>query len=148
PSNFVTSSPDILLKLNATPAGAHPVVAALRWSYIGFFIRAILQFVAQVVLARHAGPAAFGQYALMLLVAGGLYVLGEGGVSSTVVRTEAADRQERAVLQGQVLLSALLLGALVAAASVLLPATVLSGSVQRLAMQIMALGMVAQIAGA
>jgi O-antigen/teichoic acid export membrane protein len=122
-------------------------MAALRWSYIGFFIRAILQFAAQVVLARHAGPAAFGQYALMLLAAGGLYVLGEGGASSTIVRTEVADRRERAVLQGQVLLSALLLAGLAAAAAELLPATLLATTTQRRALQLMALGLGAQVAG-
>jgi O-antigen/teichoic acid export membrane protein len=137
-----------LLNPNATPAGAHPVVAALRWSYIGFFVRAILQFVAQVVLARHAGPAAFGQYALMLLAVGGLYVLGEGGVSSTIVRTEAGDRAERAVLQGQVLICAALLGGLAAVAAGLLPDALLATPVQRRAMQLMALGLGAQVAGA
>jgi O-antigen/teichoic acid export membrane protein len=137
-----------LLKINASPAGAHPVVTALRWSYIGFFIRAILQFVAQVVLARHAGPAAFGQYALMLLAAGGLYVLGEGGVSSTIVRTPADDRAERAVLQGQVLLSALLLAGLAAALAELLPVAVLATGAQRHAVQLMAVGLGAQVAGA
>ena len=74
-------------------------------------------------------------------------MLGEGGVSSTVVRTEPSDRRERGLLQGQVILSSLAIAVLASLAALLLPDAWLASATQRTALQIMALGTLAQVAG-
>lgn len=62
---------------------------AVKWNYIGVVLRASIQLVAQIVLARFLGPAEFGYYALCFMMVGAGYLIAEMGLSSALIQTQS-----------------------------------------------------------
>jgi lipopolysaccharide exporter len=79
---------------------------ALGWSWAGASVRAALQFIVQVLLARWLGPEAFGQAAAALLVVGLGALVAEAGLSAALVQREQLSDDDVAVALGRLLLYA------------------------------------------
>ena len=61
-------------------------LAALRWNYLGLFVRVGAQLVAQIALARLLGPEAFGLFAAAILLVGVGSILVEMGLGAALVQ--------------------------------------------------------------
>lgn len=86
---------------------------ALRWSWAGAVLRAGLQFVVQIALARLLGPESFGQAAAALLVLGLAALVAEAGLASALVQREDLGPADCAVASGWLLAIALAVAAAV-----------------------------------
>jgi O-antigen/teichoic acid export membrane protein len=76
----------------ATPsrgAIARLALNAAKWNYLGAIFRAVIQLLAQIVLARLLGPAEFGYYALCFMVVGVGYLFAELGLSAALVQNNS-----------------------------------------------------------
>lgn len=66
--------------------------SALGWNWLGSGLRAVLQFVVQIALARLLGPEAYGLAAAAIVVVGLAWLVAEGGLGAALVqRAELAD---------------------------------------------------------
>ena len=64
---------------------------AMGWNWVGSAVRAMLQFVVQIALARLLGPDAFGQAAAVLLVVGLGSLVAEVGLGAALVQQAQLD---------------------------------------------------------
>lgn len=90
---------------------------ALRWSWAGALLRAVLQFVIQIAMARLLGPESFGQAAAALLVLGLAALVAEAGLASALVQRDRLGPQDCAVACGWLIMIALAVAALMALAA-------------------------------
>lgn len=78
--------------------------AALGWSWAGALVRAVMQLLAQVALARWLGPEAFGQAAAVLLVIGLASLVAEWGLAAALIQRPQLGVDDPAIALGWVLL--------------------------------------------
>lgn len=92
--------------------------SALSWNWLGSALRAVLQFVVQIALARLLGPEAYGQAAAAIVVVGLAWLVAEGGLGAALVQRAQIAEHDIACAFGWVLaMSALVSLALAAAAA-------------------------------
>ena len=77
---------------------------ALSWNWAGGAARALVQFAAQVVLARLLGPEAFGQAAAVLLVVGVGWLVAEAGMGAALIQQAQLSDEDVGFALGRVLL--------------------------------------------
>jgi O-antigen/teichoic acid export membrane protein len=65
-----------------------------KWNYLGAIIRALIQLLAQIVLARLLGPAEFGYYALCFMVVGIGYLFAELGLSAALIQNNSLSNND------------------------------------------------------
>ncbi len=99
------------------PTLASRSARALGWSWAGALVRALLQLVVQIALARLLGPEAFGQAAAALLVLGLAALLAEGGLAAALVQRPQLGVHDLAIAAGWVLVMSLVVAAIVALAA-------------------------------
>lgn len=87
---------------------------ALGWSWAGALLRALLQLLLQIALARLLGPEAFGQAAAVLLVVGLGSLIAEAGLSSALIQRDGLDAADPGRAVAAVLLASLVVAAVVA----------------------------------
>lgn len=92
-------------------------LAALVWSYGGSALRAVLQLVFQLALARLLGPEAFGQAAIAMLVLSFGWILSEAGFGAALIQKEGMTDDDVRYALGWVLLSSSLLAVVIVALS-------------------------------
>ena len=91
--------------------------SALSWNWLGSGLRAVLQFVVQIALARLLGPEAYGQAAAAIVVVGLAWLVAEGGMGAALVqRAELADSDVACATGWVLAMSAVVSLALAAAA--------------------------------
>lgn len=88
---------------------------ALGWSWAGALVRALLQLVAQIALARLLGPEAWGQAAAALLVLGVASLVAEWGLSSALIQRQELRPADAGLAAGWLALASTLVAAGVAA---------------------------------
>lgn len=92
-------------KNSPDPALKHESFKALKWNYLGAFLRVGLQFVIGVVLARLLGPEAFGLIAVATLVLSLGALFADFGLASVLIqRKEVSSRDIRFVFTLQALI--------------------------------------------
>ena len=86
---------------------------ALGWNWAGGAARALVQFAAQVVLARLLGPEAFGQAAAVLLVVGVGWLVAEAGMGAALIQQAQLSDEDVGFALGRVLLMSMVVAAVV-----------------------------------
>jgi O-antigen/teichoic acid export membrane protein len=87
---------------------------AAKWSYLGAILRAVIQLLAQIVLARLLGPAEFGYYALCFMVVGVGYLFAELGLSAALIQNNALKSNDIERTWTTLLVSGLIVASLLA----------------------------------
>jgi PST family polysaccharide transporter len=78
--------------------------SALRWNYVGFFVRSGSNFLFGILLARLLGPKPFGQLAAAMFVVGIANLIADGGFVSAIIQApEITSLQIRYVFTIQML---------------------------------------------
>lgn len=91
--------------------------SALGWNGLGSALRAVLQFVVQIALARLLGPEAYGQAAAAIVVVGLAWLVAEGGLGAALVQRAELQQADVECATGWVLLMSLVVALALAAAA-------------------------------
>ncbi len=81
---------------------------AIKWNYLGTFVRVLSQFFAQIALARILGPEVIGSFGYALLLGGLLGVFIEQGLSWALIHANSVSDHETKIAFSRVMLAALL----------------------------------------
>ncbi|WP_448642075.1 oligosaccharide flippase family protein [Geodermatophilus sp. URMC 63] len=85
-------------------------MAESAWLVLGIVVNRTAGLLTTVVLARLLAPVDFGAFALAWSIAGALLVLGDLGLSASLISRPESSRQEERLLAGTMVLVAALLG--------------------------------------